>query len=55
MRVVDPVLYLHPRFAGTLPQAFQQLEVRSLNASGISVKPAQTKNVPVEMEFVRLN
>jgi hypothetical protein len=54
-RVFDPVLYLHPRFVGTLPEAFQQLEVRSLNAGGISVKPAQIKNMLEDMEFVRLD
>ncbi|HKO63064.1 MAG TPA: hypothetical protein VJV03_18025 [Pyrinomonadaceae bacterium] len=54
-RVVDPVLYLHPRFVGTLPDALHNLEVRSLDSDGISVKPAQIKNLLVEMEFVRLN
>jgi hypothetical protein len=54
-RVIDPVLYLHPRLVGTLPAALHQLEVRSVDASGISVKAAQIKNVLDEMKFVRLN
>lgn len=54
-RVVDPVLYLHPRFGGKLPASLLRLEVRSLNDAGISVKSAKIKNVLTEMEFVRLN
>lgn len=53
-RVIDPVLYLHPRFSGVLEQ-LMQLEVRSLNNFGISVKRAQIENVLTGMEFVHLN
>lgn len=53
--VVDPVLYLHPRFAGRLPDELLQLQVRCLNDNGISVKPAQIQNVLSDMHFVQLH
>ncbi|HXQ37813.1 MAG TPA: hypothetical protein VN843_27640 [Anaerolineales bacterium] len=52
--VIDPVLYLHPRFNGTLPEALKKLELRSLNASGIQGRPALAKNVLDELNFVVL-
>ena len=55
LKVVDPVLYLHPRFTGTLPAPLLQLEVRSLNANGVVVEPAKIQNVLADMQFVRLN
>jgi len=54
-RVVDPVLYVHPRFAGALPEAMMRLQVRTLKASGVAVKPATIQNVLVDMQFVHLN
>jgi hypothetical protein len=54
-RVVDPVLYLHPRYVGRLPQSLLRLEVRSLNFDGVTVKSAQIKNVLSAMECVRLS
>jgi len=53
-RVVDPVLYLHPRFNGRFPEALLQLQVRSLTDNGISVKRAQIQNVLADMHFVQL-
>lgn len=37
----DPILYVHPRFAGTLPAAILGLRRRSLTASPIADVPAQ--------------
>ena len=53
--MVDPVLYVHPRFAGSLPAGLLQLEGRSLNAEGIARKAAEIHNVLDEMQFVKLN
>lgn len=36
----DPILYVHPRFTGTLPAALLQLEVRTLEAHGPRSRPA---------------
>jgi hypothetical protein len=52
--VIDPVLYLHPRFNEALPGALKKLEVRSMNASGIQTRPALAKNVLDELNFVVL-
>jgi len=52
--VIDPVLYLHPRFNEALPEALKKLEVRSMNASGIQTRPALAKNVLDELNFVVL-
>jgi hypothetical protein len=52
--VIDPVLYLHPRFNGALPEALKKLEVRSMNALGIQTRPALAKNVLDELNFVVL-
>lgn len=41
----DPVLYLHPRFTGTLPRALDVLERRSLDASGVRVRPARFRRL----------
>lgn len=53
-RAADPVLFLHPRFNGQLPEALMKLQVRTLDKAGICVKPAQLKNVLVDMNFVRI-
>ncbi len=37
----EPVLYLHPRFTGSLPRALRDLEVRSLSKKGIVTEPAK--------------
>lgn len=53
-RASDPVLFMHPSFSGSLPEALTRLQVRSLDNNGISVRPAQIKNVLVDMNFVRV-
>jgi len=50
--VIDPVLYLHPRFNGTLPERLLKIELRSMNASGIQTRPALAKNILGELNFV---
>ncbi len=50
----DPVLYLHPRFGGRLPEALVALENRRYDAEArkiIASKPALT-NVLNELNFV---
>jgi hypothetical protein len=42
LRCSEPVLYLHPRFQGRLPDALLQLERRTLGANGVSVQGAQS-------------
>jgi len=51
-RASDPVLFMHPRFSGSLPEALTRMQVRSLDNNGISVRPAQIKNVLIDMNFV---
>jgi len=50
----DPVLYLHPRFQGALPQALLELEHRKLRdgESGIDVVPSQAPGFLEELGFV---
>jgi len=50
----DPVLYLHPRFQGVLPQALLKLEHRKLrdDGSGIDVVPFQAPRLLDELGFV---
>lgn len=52
--VVDPVLYLHPRSDAKLPAALLDLQVRSLDASGVQVKSALGEDVLAKMNFVVL-
>lgn len=52
--VVDPVLYLHPRSGAKLPAALMDLQVRTLDASGVQVKAALGKDVLAKMNFVVL-
>lgn len=52
--VTDPVLYLHPRFTGVLPESLMNLEVRSLDASGIQTRAARAENILDELNFVVL-
>jgi hypothetical protein len=48
----DPVLYLHPRFAGALPQRLLQLERRTATADGITVTPSQQPGFMSRIGFV---
>ncbi len=41
LRCREPVLYLHPRFEGHLPDALLRLERRTLGADGVSVQEAR--------------
>jgi hypothetical protein len=41
----DPVLFLHPRFQGTLPAGLLQLEVRTLSADGPCTRAANVSGV----------
>jgi hypothetical protein len=51
--VADPVLYLHPRFNGSLPDSLKKLERRSYrHGSGISVEQATINNVMSSLGFV---
>ena len=51
--VPDPVLYLHPRFDGNLPQALDRLEQRTyMEGIGVSIRPAQGGRILQEMNFV---
>jgi hypothetical protein len=52
--VVDPVLYLHPRSDAKLPAALMDLQVRTLDASGVQVKAPLVKDVLAKMNFVLL-
>lgn len=48
----EPVLYLHPRFEGQLPEALLQLERRTLDADGVSVREAQSRGFLEVLGFV---
>jgi len=51
--VADPVLYLHPRFTGSLPKSLQGLERRSYRqGSGISVERATIHDLAAPLGFV---
>ena len=51
--VPDPVLYLHPRFGGHLPQSLDRLEQRIYTEGvGVSIRPAQGRGILQEMNFV---
>lgn len=51
--VPDPVLYLHSRFDGQLPQSLNRLELRTYTEGlGVSIRPAQGESVLQEMNFV---
>jgi hypothetical protein len=43
LRCSEPVLYLHPRFEGHLPDTLLRLERRTLSADGVSVREAQSR------------
>jgi hypothetical protein len=54
--VADPVLYLHPRFDGQLPQSLYRLEQRTYTESfGVNIQPAQGQRILQEMNFVPAN
>jgi hypothetical protein len=50
----QPVLYLHPRFSGSLPGALMQLEQRSYDSADrtIQIKPAQATGLLQGLNFV---
>jgi hypothetical protein len=51
--VADPVLYLHPRFTGVLPESLKRLEQRTLSAGkGIHVERATIHNFMSSLGFV---
>jgi hypothetical protein len=51
--VPDPVLYLHTRFDGNLPQALDRLEQRTYTEGiGVNIRPAQGGCILQEMNFV---
>lgn len=51
--VPDPVLYLHPRFSGQLPQSLERLQERAyMEGVGVSIRPTQGKRILQEMNFV---
>jgi hypothetical protein len=52
LRCSEPVLYLHPRFDGHLPDALLQLERRTLSADGVSVREAQSRGFLEGFGFV---
>ncbi len=47
----DPVLYVHPRFAGKLPEALLALECRSYDAANHSIKVRPAKRTGVLRQF----
>jgi len=51
-RVNDPVLYLHPGFAGVLPESLMDFEVRTLESTGVRVTPARKKQILAELNLV---
>lgn len=55
LRCMEPVLYLHPRFEGHMPDALLQLECRTLDADGISVREAQSQGFIGSLGFVDSN
>ncbi len=52
LRCSEPVLYLHPRFKGSLPDGLLQLECRTLTADGISVQEARSQGFLEVLGFV---
>jgi len=52
LRCSEPVLYLHPRFEGHLPDALLQLERRTLSADGVSVRQQQSRGFLEVFGFV---
>jgi len=51
--VADPVLYLHPRFNGPLPESLKRLEQRTYQeGKGVSVQRATIHNVAAPLGFV---
>jgi hypothetical protein len=44
LRCGEPVLYLHPRFSGELPDALRQLELRNLIPGRSGIKVSQSHN-----------
>ena len=51
--VADPVLYLHPRFDGALPESLKRLEQRTYKESvGVCVEPATIHNFVGALGFV---
>jgi hypothetical protein len=51
--VADPVLYIHPRFDGSLPESLRRLEQRRYReGSGVEVEPATIHNVARPLGFV---
>ena len=51
--VADPVLYLHPRFTGVLPESLKRLERRTLReGNGIHVERATIHNFMSSLGFV---
>lgn len=51
-RVKDPVVYIHPRYDGALPDSLMSLEVRTLEGTGVRVQPARMKKILAELELV---
>jgi hypothetical protein len=52
LRCSEPVLYLHPRFEGHLPDALMQLGRRTLSAEGVSVRGAESQGFLDVLGFV---
>jgi hypothetical protein len=51
--VPDPVLYLHPRFEGNLPQVLGRLEQRTYTEGiGVNIRPTQDGRILQAMNFV---
>ena len=55
LRCSEPVLYLHPRFGGHLPDALLRLERRTLGVDGVSVQEAQNQRFLDVLGFVNPN
>lgn len=51
----DPILFLHPRFKGKLPQELLQLEQHTyVGDSGVQVEPSQNSGFLKQLNFVRV-
>ena len=51
-RVNDPVLYIHQGFKGVLPESLRNLEVRTLEVTGVHIEPARIKTILAELNLV---
>jgi len=49
-----PVLYMHPRSVGPLPEEFDVLEIRNLSADGIEILPTTEPHLLEDLGWARL-